>query len=536
MHFAGLPLLLFLGSAAAQDGYRFDFPPAWQVEGTAPRVLVFDGAHTATVAVEGGGPEEPFSVREEEARQEAERLKADLKDEGLQVTDLGIPRIVRGATGEPMVVLEYGWANRKEDGQGRGLRLVRRCGTRVVVEERGERTDLAWVTQVAGTVTYLAPACAAFNLNVEAPTPVSDRRPATSAVSPTEATLPDGPGAEIPAAAVVGVPRTWFFLGLGSLVVALLGVGWYAGSRSRNAEWRGKHDPVRRLPPPGTPSRTTVAGQTLPPGELGAGYRSAGARASALTTPVPGRRVLGSDGEVMKERSISLVAAAEPAHEPTPPPGPRDTGWEAAGSGGRVPGGQGAAPMPPAIPGRYGMKLTNSEPRRRLENALMRLSGEMWLDLAGAGLEHPPAIPEPLADLVRLQNGGRYGKGWLTLLGLERPDLDLTRFNGEPTVKLRFGDGLLFGFTAFGDVLCLTAEGGVELRTLGGARRLLGSQLVDVIEALGRDRLARNEVADLERMARCKAVAGELPVGFVYLETVETASIRVVSFLDAVRT
>lgn len=192
--------------------------------------------------------------------------------------------------------------------------------------------------------------------------------------------------------------------------------------------------------------------------------------------------------------------------------------------------------------GRRGSGVSGSDPLAAL---LVRLGRETWVDYVSPGLSGLAADPaayglEPsargtlppasLLHLLELQNGARYGRGWLLLLGVGRPRMDLAQVNRSPAVRSRYGQkGWFFGLTAFGALLSFQeggsggSGGSVVLCLRDGARRELAADLESFLSRLGRDPDLRERIGPEEQVKRCRAMAGELPPGSFYEVTTEGA-------------
>ena len=499
----GVRALLWLSIVAvvADGGYRLVFPPEWTVGGQGNSVQVQAGDRVARVVATPGAPQHALSAADQGA--EVSALNADLTRLGLG-TDGAQPtaRIVLTSSGEPMIVLEYGWKEMKRAGtSGRGLRLVRSCDTRVVVDQQADAPSLPWLTEVTGGVYYNAPECLRYNLETTARIVEgsSTRLPPPPVVQTNDVSALETLQA-VPQDVQDSPSRTWLWWILGGMV-ALLGLLALKGGRST----------VQPTPPQRHHVRPAMKKPNAesPPGGHAGGW---------TTTTGEQRRPSGSPKEV------DFRAKAEPVPVQTGRPSNAVEGWGFSGARPETAGGQPSGRPAEEVPaasgsvGTYNMRMDASDPRRRLENALMKLGAEVWLDCVSPGILSPASLQAPLIDLLRIQNGARYGHGWLVLLGVDQAATDIRVVNQDPGLKERMGEGTCFGITCFGDALFLTPDNKVEIRFLSGGRREVGRSLVEALEELGRDPEARKRLADTQRFERFRSFLGDLPPGNVFVE------------------
>jgi hypothetical protein len=156
-----------------------------------------------------------------------------------------------------------------------------------------------------------------------------------------------------------------------------------------------------------------------------------------------------------------------------------------------------------------------------VESALATLGVTTWLDFTAPGVSGAAFLPSTVADLIEVQNGGRFGYGWLLLLGLRRKNMDIMTLNGDARVKSAFGEGFLVGVFAFGNVLWAGPDQAWEIRTLGGERIPLGAGPRDALRALAQSAELRTQGAPVELVERCRSAVGELLPGWVYVQVPE---------------
>jgi hypothetical protein len=151
-----------------------------------------------------------------------------------------------------------------------------------------------------------------------------------------------------------------------------------------------------------------------------------------------------------------------------------------------------------------------------VESVIASLGITTWLDFTAPGITGVSYLPSSIAGLLEVQNGGRFGYGWLLLLGLRRKNMDLMTINGESRVKARFGEGWVVGVFAFGNVLWVNPDQSWEIRTLDGERHPLGDSAEQALRRLAEQPELRELGASHELVERCRGAVGELLPGWVY--------------------
>ncbi len=511
MPFLGSAVLLALLTSTrvlAMDcpNCELEFPSAWSTEEAQGNLLVdVEGTRISLMAQE----DETLSpMSGEEVELELAALRAELTVAGLQVEQLDGTLLRTPA--EPMVKLAYHWTD-AQGGAGEGLRLVRRCGVRLVFDQRADEADVPAVVKLAERVRYTAQACRQHNAyvlplpeleleqelekaDVEAPADpaVQDDAPLAPPVEPVEDVKEE--------ASSWGLPL-WVVVGLGAL--ALMGLLLLL---RRGGESQPLRPPRRAAPAP----RPAPSPDSAPPTPL---------RQAEEPPPQPAEEPLAEPDEPPDADLEDLEY-----QEPDAPVG--TYGMSSAGGGAKE------RPAPQLTPisrplfdeqmskgtVKFDATLPGEEPDQFDPcAALRRLAEVLPADMEAPGVDHPAFVPQPVASLLAAQNGGRYGLGWLLLLGFGRRDMDLRTYNLDQHVKQRFGEGWMVGVFAFGSVLW-AGDGGRswEIRGLDGTRVALGSTCAEALGRLADVPELRQRGADIAAVARCRAAVGELQPGFVY--------------------
>ena len=555
-------------------------------------------------------------------------LEAELDAEGKQLTHKN-GRIVQTVSREPAVVLDYAWAD-GQGGSGSGVRMVRRCGVRLIFEQRGSEQGLNALLTVSDRVRYTRSECTTLNADViplevlesvgrVQVAPIADpiTQPAVEP-DPSPAPTPDEPRAEIPAsttpASSGGFGMSTLLLVLGLVLLAGLIVVMLRSGRSESIEG---------LPPLGDPERTSrelarltdeharrTAEHARRTGEharrTGEPARRTGepARLTGDNAPTPGEHEQsvgsyaqgGTDTAPSHTRPPDLPGGAgtDEVHDHEHPSsgefGDEDTDailpagtYGLRGAGGGDSSEQVTVPPPDELDGRDPVSTApemtlhsvpadaeyRSEPVisvpdagtisvpshavvsypsvrpvssrgvdvsetpsyedddvvrvSPVESVLASLGITTWLDFTAPGVAGVSFLPSTIASLVEVQNGGRFGYGWLLLLGLRRKNMDLMTLNGEARVKQRFGEGWLVGVFAFGNVLWVDPDQRWSIRTLEGEQHDLGTGVDQALRRLAEDPALRDLGAPRDLVERCRSAVGELLPGWVYRYRGETS-------------
>jgi hypothetical protein len=546
---------------------EIQFPRAWQqTEAPGGVDVVAEGARVA-VKIQRDESTEPLSPGD--VADELVWLRAELAQEGMTVSQEN-GRILRTVSAEPAVLLDYRWAD-ASGAAGGGYRLVRRCGVRLIFDLRGDKTTLDSINRVSDRVSYTLPACVKHNADViplevlegpdkivvgsnlpEAPA-AGDRPPA---MPPTEPTPPATEATTAVAPAPTGVPseapassrsHLWLFVGGAALgLFVLLALMLRSGSRV----------PVEAVPP-------IRSGRTREPGaatSATAGERAVTAAAEDQVSspgqtaePPPGGPDDGDDDELGEENTDAILPTGtyglrgagggeraehitlpaeeeldvrEPSYPGTlpekPPEAPASVPSHAV-----VSYADSLVRRPPAGAGTPRQEETgesfeeDSFAISPVEGALATLGITTWLDFTAPGVQGVGFLPSSITGLLRVQNGGRLGYGWLLLLGLRRKNMDIMTINGDPRIKSRFGEGWLVGVFAFGNVLWVGPDQVWEIRTLEGARVRLGTSPEEALRGLAQDPALRDKGAPTDLCEHCRATVGELLPGWVYVQVPE---------------
>ncbi len=553
-------------------------------------------------------------------------LEAELGAEGRTLTQKN-GRIVRTVSREPAVVMDYSWSD-EQGATGHGVRMVRRCGVRLILEQRGSQQGLNALLTVSDRARYTRAECTTLNADV-IPLEVLEsadrvRVPEVPEVAPppdpSVAPEPDhtqGPpaeptqGATEDAVTPVEGGGSWLstlLLVLGMVLLAALVVVMIRSGRS---------DPLEGLPPLEDPERhardlARITGEharrtgeharrtgehargtgehargtgehARGTGEHSRGigeYGQAGDEGAAPRSTPPAAFDLGAGTDEIEDHE--RPSSGEFGDEDTDAILPAGTyGLRGAGGGDRseqvsvVPSDHIDGHEPPStapemtlhslpadaeyhsepvisvpavgpvsVPSHAVVSypsVASSSPRgvdvseapsyddddvvrvSPLESVLASLGITTWLDFTAPGVAGVSFLPSTVASLLEIQNGGRFGYGWLLLLGLRRKNMDLMTLNGESRVKQRFGEGWLVGVFAFGNVLWVDGAQRWSIRTLEGEHHELGDGPEQALRRLAEDPSLRDLGAPRELVERCRSAVGELLPGWVYRYRGETS-------------
>jgi len=586
-----LSILVLTPSAWATEcpNCSLDFPRSWKAQEQPWGTRVWIEDQSVDVKVQPDEALEPLGPGDVD--DELVWLIAELEAVGQTITSNN-GRIVRTASREPAVVLDYTWAD-AENAKGKGVRLVRRCGVRLIFEQRGAEIKLGALLNVSDRVRYTRSECVFLNADV---IPLEVLEGVDSVELPdVVAVLPRiEPGVESSSEPLVDPPEqansdaadtvegrgsasalTTLLLAVGVLLLAVLVLLIVRG---------GREDPLEGLPPlDGPPRSKAPPPRADPPEPEASGPRSAVEHAhSPVSTP---RSVVPASGSVDELPPVDLddehPTADDFGDENTDAILPTGTyGLRGAGGGERADpaSSQDGDAGPPSDPELELRAMPASvEPRSRptlsqppvsyaprsvppdeapisvpshavvsypsvrpvsnrgvevgdapsyehddlvrvspVESVVASLGITTWLDFTAPGISGISYLPASVAGLLEVQNGGRFGYGWLLLLGLRRKNMDLMTINGEPRVKARFGEGWLVGVFAFGSVLWVNPDQSWEIRTLEGDRHALGDSAEAALRRLAEDPSLRGLGANHELVERCRTAVGELLPGWVY--------------------
>ncbi len=582
-----LLLLPAVGQATECPNCVLEFPSSWTSEQHFWGTRIWIDRQAVDVKVQRDDVMHPLGPGDE--ADEQAWLEAEAEAEGVVIEQTNA-RIVRTVSREPAIVLGYTWSD-AEGSHGRGVRLVRRCGVRLIFEHRGGEQRLDALLQVSDRVRYTRAECTKHNADV-IPIEVLEgvdqlRLPDVSTAAPeaTPSAGAEGPRASsVPSTAMPRVPDpreggdqdsfSGLLVGLGATLVGLLVL---IGVMLRT----GGKEPLDGLPP----LREEAGQRAREPGpETSRQPRTERPRASNRETPD------GSSAEKPRDEGATVSHVLRTGARPPPPgtdpddperPSSDDFGDEntdailPAGTYGlRGAGGgdtserimvdreadidaRGADPepglgsVPPATPisvpshavvsysSAYGdstsphaagngdeesVSFDENDVIRvsPVESALASLGISTWLDFTAPAVKGMSFLPSTIASLVEVQNGGRFGYGWLLLLGLRRKNMDLMTLNGEARVKERFGEGWLVGVFAFGNVLWVDEGQRWEIRTTEGERIYLGDSAESALRRLAEDEALRDRGAQRDLVERCRSAVGELLPGWVYLHRGES--------------
>lgn len=577
-----------------------DFPSSWKAEEQPWGTRVWVEGQQVDVKVQ---PDEALApLGPDDVDDELVWLAAELEAEGRTITHKN-GRIVRTASREPSVVLDFEWAD-EQGGQGKGVRQVRRCGVRLILEQRAAEIRLDALLTVSDRVHYTRSECVSLNADVipievlegidrvqlptaadvvPAPQPAVEPALGADDVEPPPAEGNPLAPQEQPSSSS-GSALTTLLLALGLLLLAGLVVLVLRGGRS---------DPLDGLPPldapaprgrPTQPSRTDFAppsvngilsssGDPAPPGRGFSGM----AEPSGPPQGEPGQDTdpeHPSADDFGDENTDAILPAGtyglrgagggERAEQVTAGESDEPDGSDAGGQEGPVLALHAVpASTPPARPAAASDEGPISVPSHAvvsypsvgrttaravevgdapsyehddlvrvspLESVIASLGITTWLDFTAPGITGVSYLPAPIAGLLEIQNGGRFGYGWLLLLGLRRKNMDLMTLNGEARVKVRFGDGWLVGIFAFGNVLWVNPDQSWEIRTLDGQRHPLGETSELALRRLAEEPSLRDIGASRELVERCRSAVGELLPGWVYRYHGELTSVADQSF------
>ncbi len=538
-----------------------EFPSAWTTQDHPWGLRVWVDQQQVDLKVQ---PDELLqTLGPDDVAEELVWLRAELSEEDM-VLEAENGRIVRTAAREPAVVLDYEWSD-AQGSRGKGVRLVRRCGVRLIFEQRGGKLALDALLEVSDRVRYLADSCSRHNAdvipleviegieNVRVPDmglhiPPSGDAPGEPGLEPSEPEPPrepaepeisaQPPGDDGVSGLAIGLSAT--LLGLLFLLAAML----RSGSREILDELpplAGKGGGAQgRAPPSQTSYLASMQARSTPdaqpahydetPHPAGAGLEDSSPDPEATT---------GDLGGVADERTDEIIPAGTY--------GLRGVGGGATSE--RALGVEGVSEdleaSPPSDDPRVRKPLqaeayADSEPAvlraSPVEGALATLGVTTWLDFTAPGVQGIAFLPSSVSSLFAVQNGGRFGYGWLLLLGLRRKNMDLMTLNGDSLVKSRFGDGFLVGIFAFGNVLWVSPEQQWSIRSLDGSRTPLGAGPEEALRALASDPELRDLGAPWQNVERCRAEVGELLPGWVYRPTAsqpeDPTPVEIVTFLD----
>ncbi len=589
--------------AAECPNCALDFPSSWQAEEHPWGTRVTIDGQDVDVEVQPDETVQPLGAGDVD--DELVWLTAELEAEGRSITSKN-GRIVRTASREPAVVLDYAWSD-EQGGSGKGVRLVRRCGVRLILEQQSAEIRLDALLSVSERVRYTRSECVSLNADViplevlegidKVTLPdVSDVVPqVTTPVEPADepepadAEAPPPQDAEPAQSARDGSSTlTTLLLAVGLLLLAGLVVLMVRG---------GRDEPLEGLPPARPRDDDEAASSDLASSIPSAQHRREAAMARL-------------SGEHRRDRGAPVASAAHRRDDrvgerhPEPPPprsvdesppvgldrehpssdefGDEDTdailpsgtyGLRGAGGGDRSeqvrvaegetvdarapaeddrlelhavpamtpPPSRDRGPLPDdapiSVPSHAVVSYPSvSRPSHRgievgdapsydeddlvrvspVESVIASLGITTWLDFTAPGIAGITYLPSSIAALLEVQNGGRFGYGWLLLLGLRRKNMDLMTLNGEARVKARFGEGWIVGVFAFGNVLWVNPDQSWEIVCLDGERHALGDTPEGALRRLAEDPGLRDLGASKELVDRCRNAVGELLPGWVY--------------------
>ncbi len=571
-----------------------EFPSSWKAQEQPWGTRVWVEDQQVDIKVQPEESLEPLGPGDVE--DELVWLAAELESEGRVITHEN-GRIVRTASREPAVVLDFAWSD-PQGGEGRGVRLVRRCGVRLIIEQRADEIRLDALLTASDRVRYTRSECVSLNADViplevlegidnvqlpevtrvvPRPVPVSD----PTATAPSDQADPAA-GASEPsegstdASESSGSPLTTLLLVLGLVLLMGLVVLVLRGGRSDPLEGlppldpppRERGDPpARGDDPPGRgddpPARHTDPGPVgagpmgglasqervraeadrprpsegfdlehppaddfgdedtdaiLPAGTYGLRGAGGGDRSEQVSVAESDELDARQDAS---EPAPEMVVHAVPASEP-----PRSVPRSSSVDSDRISVPSHAVVSYPSVvrgqargievgdaPSYEHDDLVRVSP---LESVIASLGITTWLDFTAPGISGVSYLPSGIAELLEIQNGGRFGYGWLLLLGLRRKNMDLMTINGESRVKTRFGEGWLVGVFAFGNALWVNPDQSWEIQTLEGERHFVGESAEAALRRLAEDTALRDLGARHELVERCRSAVGELLPGWVY--------------------
>jgi hypothetical protein len=559
--------------AAECPNCALDFPSSWQAKEQPWGTRVEVDGQQIDVKVQRDeliAPLGPGDVDDELVW-----LTAELESEARTITSKN-GRIVRTASGEPAVVLDFAWSD-EAGGAGKGLRLVRRCGVRLIIEQRADVIRLDALLGVSDRVRYTRTECASRNADVIPLEVLEDldkvKVPDVGEVMP-RVTSPSEPAAEAPQHAPAIAPEaaveevveekggsalTTFLLAFGVLLLAALVVLMIRSNREDPLENLPAFERAGRKPPRGATSASASPPAERPlPVETGPSHLPAtaepddpesttsdefGDESTDAILPAGTYGLRGAGGGEPGEPSVTPdeefdTRPAEPASEPelelhalpasNPPRSapPRSTTPRSVPDDAPISVPSHAVVSYPSISGvsARGTELEEEHSYDHddyvrvspVESVIASLGITTWLDFTAPGISGVSYLPSSIAGLLEVQNGGRFGYGWLLLLGLRRKNMDLMTINGESRVKARFGEGWLVGVFAFGNVLWVNPDQSWEIRTLEGERHPLGEGAEQALRRLAEDPSLRELGASHDLVERCRGAVGELLPGWVY--------------------
>jgi hypothetical protein len=591
-----------------------EFPSVWQAQEHAWGTRVTIEGQSIDLKVQPDEALHPLGPGD--VADELVWLEAELDAEAMQLTHKN-GRIVRTVSREPAVVLDYAWVD-GQGGSGSGVRMVRRCGVRLIFEQQGSEQGLNTLLTVSDRVRYTRSECTTLNADViplevlesvdrVQVAPVVTPRPGPAIeppppADPVPADHPDPASAQAPAVAGdqggSGLSTLLLVLGLvllAALVVVMLrsgrsqtieglpplddperasrelarltgeharrtgeharrtgehprhtgepdlGAGAYAQGTSEYARNSADSVPAHASPPDlssvtGTdevhdhehPSSGEFGDEDtdaiLPAGTYGLRGAGGGDRSEQVTVPPPD----DVDGRAPDSTPPEMTLHSVPAdqeHRSEPVVSVPDAGTVSVPSHAVV---SYPSVRPTPTPGIDVSETPSYEDDdvvrvSPVESVLASLGITTWLDFTAPGVSGVSFLPSTVASLVEVQNGGRFGYGWLLLLGLRRKNMDLMTLNGEARVKQRFGEGWLVGMFAFGNVLWVDPDQRWSIRTLEGEQHDLGTGVEQALRRLAEDPALRDVGAPRELVERCRSAVGELLPGWVYRYRGETS-------------
>jgi hypothetical protein len=457
---------------------RFRFPGSWQARAEGETLRLEVEGTAVHVAVEAGQGLDPLS--EAHVTAEERRFQETLASRGLgDLRPRG--RLLRGESGEALILLDA--ERTASDGRTtHEYRLVKRCNTRVSTDLNADSESFSLLSLVSAQVQYTHEKCIQFNVDA-LPFYEFDEEPATTEavdIARAEAPAPNAAPVASPAPEASEDDAHTGCLGPAALLLALLGVGALFLMRPKDS------------------------GASIP------------ASLSTRDTPTVQKRE-GPAREAPErwgEPSMPLPRAAS-SSQPTTPPTAQADGLS------------------------YGFRGSGEVPYELLEDSLAVLARDLGLEYASPGIRRSLGIPAPLSRFLEEQNGGRVGRGWLTLLGVDRKAFDLRTVNASPDVKALYGAGWVFGFTAFAAALVLDEEEKVELRFPDGRGIALGRHLPGAIHAIAMKK-HRDRICSYEEAEACRKRLGELAPGEVFLSfeeepTWDAPSLQRMDFVEAAK-
>lgn len=476
----------------------FKFPPSWQTtaEGTVTRVQ----AEGLALRLQVEQSNHPAALADSDIPAEKAALIKELQGTNPKAAIVDA-RIVRSSAGEPMMNIDASWT----DPSGTTMhlfRLIRRCGTRIVTDIQAENSHFELLSKVSAQVHYTASGCSVFNVDAVPLFEMSDDISVDQLIPRSREGAPKSASS-----ADAGDPSP-------------------ASSSESHESSRSASDRERKTSETGTSRGCSGSVLLL---SLGVGIIILVLVLRSKSKEIDHKSFEKAQSEEPYVKALATARQKSQSWLPESPP-PHQSSENLSPLR--------AEPLSQTDGLSYRMKGSGEVPFEIVPDSLMVIGRELCQDYSSPGIRRIQNVPHPIGRLLQEQNGGRFGQGWLTLLGLDRRGIDAVRINADPLVRELYGEGWLMGFTALGAGLMLTHEDKVDVRFPDGRAFELGRHLPAALHALTHAS-KRETLCEMALMKRCSKVSGELAPGEIFflphMDPSKVESCERLPFSDALR-